>query len=67
MSEELETMSVTDKETGEQVIINVADYDPEKHEMMVGEEEMAGDDAEAEPEADDDSADPKPGEEPAGV
>lgn len=41
MSEPLDTMKVIDKETGQECIINVADYDPEKHDAIVEDEPEA--------------------------
>ena len=45
MSEPLETMKVIDKENGVECIINASDYDPDKYEMVIGEEESGGDEA----------------------
>jgi len=40
MSEPLETMKVIEKESGQECIINVVDFDAEKYEPVVDEPEM---------------------------
>lgn len=41
MSEPLDTMKVVVKETGQELIINATDYDPDKHDPIVEDEPKA--------------------------